>query len=66
MGYISEEEVIEVVAVIKDGMLRDVYSNNQNVNVNLIDLDTLDFDELKEKREELRKIQKDKAFTEVY
>ena len=63
---ISEEEVISVVVVIEGGMLQTAYSNNKNVSVELIDLDTQDEEELKENNKELKKLEKSKAFIEVY
>lgn len=54
-----------VVIVVEDGRVTEVYSRNKNIEIELIDLDTQDSDELKEKQNRLKEIENSKTYKDI-
>lgn len=54
-----------VVIVVEDGRVTEVYSRNKNIEIELIDLDTQDSEELKEKQRRLKEIENSKTYKDI-
>ena len=54
-----------VVVVVKNGKIEQVYCRNKNVEVEVLDLDTLDIDDLENREWRLEQIQKAKSYKEL-
>lgn len=54
-----------VIVVVEGGRVTEVYSRNKNIEIELIDLDTQDSDELKEKQHRLKEIENSKTYKDI-
>lgn len=54
-----------IVIVVENGRVTEVYSRNKNIEIELIDLDTQDNEELKEKQKRLKEIENSKTYKDI-
>ena len=55
----------KVVIVVRDGMVESVYTRNKNIDVELLDLDTLDEDERREREKRLSEVEGSKTYKDI-
>ena len=55
----------KVIVVVEDGMVTSVYTRNKDIEVEILDFDTLEDDELKELRKRLDAIEKSKTYKDI-
>lgn len=54
-----------VVVVVKDGRVEQVYCRNKNIEVEILDMDTQDIDDLEQIEWRLKQIQSTKYYKEL-
>lgn len=54
------------IIVIEGGIVQSVYTDADDLDVEIVDLDTEDPDELKETEERLEEIERDKSLRDIY
>lgn len=54
-----------VVVVVRDGRVEQVYCRNKNVEVEILDMDTQDIDDLEQIEWRLKQIQSTKSYKEL-
>ena len=54
-----------VVVVVKDGRVEQVYCRNKNIEVEILDMDTQDIDDLEQLKWRLKQIQSTKYYKEL-
>lgn len=54
-----------VIIVVKDGRVEEVFCRNKNVEVEVLDMDTQDPDELKERTARYENIRKSKSYKDI-
>lgn len=54
-----------VVVVVKDGRVEQVYCRNKNIEVEILDMDTQDIDDLKQIELRLKQIRSIKSYKEL-
>lgn len=62
----NQHSKTNVVIVVEDGMVIEVLCRNKNVQVEVIDLDTTDSEELKEKDKRIEALHKCKSYKNIY
>lgn len=54
------------IIVIEGGIVQSVYTDADDLDVEIVDLDTEDPDELKETEERLEEVERDKSLRDIY
>ncbi len=54
-----------IVIVVKDGMVQEVFCRNKNIEVELLDLDEQNIEDLREKEKRYEEIQKAKSYKDI-
>lgn len=54
-----------VVIVVKNGMVQEVFCRNKNVEVELLDLDEIDINELREKEQRYKQIVESTSYKDI-
>ena len=54
-----------VVIVVKDGRVEQAYCRSQNIEVEVLDMDTQDIDDLEQREWRLKQIQNTKSYKEL-
>ena len=54
-----------VVIVVKDGRVEQAYCRSQNIEVEVLDMDTQDIDDLEQRELRLKQIQNAKSYKEL-
>lgn len=54
-----------VVIVVKDGRVEQAYCRSQNIEVEVLDMDTQDIDDLEQREWRLKQIQNAKSYKEL-
>lgn len=57
--------VTNVVIVVKDGRVEQAYCRSQNIEVEVLDMDTQDIDDLEQREWRLKQIQNAKSYKEL-
>ena len=57
--------VTNVVIVVKDGRVEQAYCRSQNIEVEVLDMDTQDIDDLEQREWRLKQIQNVKSYKEL-
>ena len=55
----------KVAIVVRGGMVESVYTRNKNIDVELLDLDTIDEDERRERERRLSEIESSKTYKDI-
>lgn len=55
----------KVIITVKDGMVQEVFCRNQDIDIEILDFDTLDPDELKEKETRYKQILQSKSYRDI-
>ena len=56
----------KVIITVQDGMIQEVFSTDQNIDVEVLDFDTQDISELKRIDAEYEKIRKDETYKNIW
>lgn len=55
----------KVIIVVESGMVQEVFCRNKNVEVELLDLDTQDEEELKERKQRYKQITESQSYKDI-
>lgn len=55
-----------IYIIVEDGMVQTVYSTSENIDVEVIDLDTTDWKEEEKLRDQLEQIENDTTYKHIY
>jgi len=55
-----------IYIIVEDGMVQAVYSTSENIDVEVIDLDTTDWKEEEKLRDQLEQIENDTIYKHIY
>lgn len=56
----------KIYIIVEDGMVQTVYSNDEKIDVEVIDLDTTDWEEEEELRDQLEQIENNATYKHIY
>jgi len=55
----------KVIIVVENGRVTNIYARNKNIECEVIDLDTLDENDLKEKEQRLRDVSRSRSYKDI-